>query len=238
MLVSALDCLRTKTAVSSSGLSFQASSHWPCDAWCGSGASQSRSARAMSKPTESALALSSSWLASQRQAVVEPGPMPATRFGLPPRWAMTASSRDCCALQSPFSGGEVLDHPGGAVVSQVQHLGVVQLLFGGGDHHHPRARLLAGFGKGGVAAVVEVQGFQFRLGRRSAPEQQGGTDDQQQGGDQKTAPVTFHDRHISVSPIQSGRRRSARRYRPGPPAGRARLARPGSGVPSRAGTCP
>ena len=134
--------------------------------------------------------------------------------------------------------GEVLDHPGGAVVSQVQHLGVVQLLFGGGDHHHPRARLLAGFGKGGVAAVVEVQGFQFRLGRRSAPEQQGGTDDQHQGGDQKTAPVTFHDRHISVSPIQSGRRRSARRYRPGPLAGRARLARPGSGVPSRAGTCP
>ena len=92
-------------------------------------------------------------------------------------------SRDCCALQSPFSG-EVLDHPGGAVVSQVQHLGVVQLLFGGGDHHHPRARL-AGFGKGGVAAVVEVQGFQFRLGRRSAPEQQGGTDDQHQGGDQE-----------------------------------------------------
>lgn len=105
MLVSALDCLRTKTAVSSSGLSFQASSHWPCAAWCGRGASQSRSARAMSKPTESALALSSSWLASQRQAVVEPGPMPATRFGLPPRRAMTASSRDCCALQSPFSGG-------------------------------------------------------------------------------------------------------------------------------------
>lgn len=237
MLVSALDCLRTKTAVSSSGLSFQASSHWPCAAWCGSGASQSRSARAMSKPTESALALSSSWLASQRQAVVEPGPMPATRFGLPPRRAMTASSRDCCALQSPFSGGST-GSPGRRCREPGSASGRRSVAVRGRRSPPPASAASRRVRQGWRGRRRRGQGFQFRLGRRSAPEQQGGTDDQHQGGDQKTAPVTFHDRHISVSPIQSGRRRSARRYRPGPPAGRARLARPGSGVPSRAGTCP
>lgn len=65
--------------------------------------------------------------------------------------------------------GEIPDRPGGAIVSQVQYLDVVQLLFGSDDYHHPRARFLAGFDEGGVTTVVGVQGLQFRLGRRLAP---------------------------------------------------------------------
>ena len=236
MLVSALDCLRTKTAVSSSGLSFQASSHWPCDAWCGSGRrSRARPGQCRSRPRAPWPCRRPGWRASAR------------------RWSSLADAGDQVRLAaeagndrfepgllrpaiavfrgSTGSPGRRCREPGSAS-------GRRSVAVRGRRSPPPASAASRRVRQGGVAAVVEVQGFQFRLGRRSAPEQQGGTDDQHQGGDQKTAPVTFHDRHISVSPIQSGRRRSARRYRPGPPAGRARLARPGSGVPSRAGTCP
>ncbi|MNY72071.1 hypothetical protein D3C86_2105440 [compost metagenome] len=66
MLVSALAWSRTKAALASSGLSFQATFQWPWAADFGSAAWQPGCSRL--KSTEIARALSLFWLASQRQA--------------------------------------------------------------------------------------------------------------------------------------------------------------------------
>ncbi|MCY1433724.1 hypothetical protein D9M71_497600 [compost metagenome] len=133
-------------------------------------------------------------------------------------------------------GEDELHHPGAVVVGQGEQLRVVQLLLLRHGEQHPGVRLLAGDCQGDGAAVGQRTVLQPGLGGRTAPDQQREGDDDGYEYDEKMTPATFQ--HVSVSPVRSGRRRSGRRYRPAPPADRVRLARPGSGVPSRAGTCP
>ncbi|MCY1406258.1 hypothetical protein D9M71_215190 [compost metagenome] len=129
-----------------------------------------------------------------------------------------------------------LHHAGAAVVSQGEQLRIVQLLLLRHRQQYPRVWLLAGDGDGHRAAVGQRALFQAGLRGGAAPQQQADGDDDCDQYDEKMTPATFQ--HFSASPVQSGRRRSARRYRQGPPADRVRRARPCNGVPSRAGTCP
>ena len=222
MLVSALDCLRTKTRCRRPGCRSRPAATGRATPGAAAGRrSRARPGQCRSRPRAPWPCRRPGWRASARSSL--------GRCRRPVRLAAEAGNdrfepgllRPAIAVFRGSTGS-----PGRRC--REPSISVVRLLLGGDSP--PASAALAGFGKGGVAAVVEVQGFQFRLGRRSAPEQQGGNRRSAPGRRPKTAPVTFHDRHISVSPTVRPPAISAA-VSARPPAGRARLARPGSGFP-------
>ncbi|CRM86079.1 hypothetical protein [Pseudomonas sp. 22 E 5] len=181
------------------------------------------------------MALSSFWVASQRQARAAPGPMPLTSVAGPLSWPRALCSACSCSLQSSF--GRIT----WTICALPPWLSVISWLSVRVSSAITATATRALAVPTGVTRVItepSAWGSCSRVGC-GAGRFQNQKPPPRTSASSTTKANTYRQerRIISVSPIQSSRPRSGRRYRPVPPADPVRRARPCSGVPSRAGTC-